>query len=117
MRRGMGLSCDLEPAAPPSWRSFLAGDGVLPGLIDRFDWSVTPLGSLDRWPGGLKTTVGLILRYSVPLVTLWGEWGTMIYNDAYSRFAGSRHPKLLGSAVRDGWPEVADFNDNVMKVG
>jgi len=41
----------------------------------------------------------------------------MIYNDAYSEFAGGRHPALLGSAVREGWPEVADFNDNVMKVG
>ena len=41
----------------------------------------------------------------------------MIYNDAYSVFAGGRHPTLLGSPVREGWPEVADFNDNVMKVG
>ena len=32
-----------------------------------------------------------------------------------SRAAGIR--RLLGSAVREGWPEVADFNDNVMKVG
>jgi PAS domain-containing protein len=41
----------------------------------------------------------------------------MLYNDAYSVFAGGRHPQLLGSNVREGWPEVADFNDNVMKVG
>ncbi|AWL07070.1 hybrid sensor histidine kinase/response regulator [Massilia oculi] len=41
----------------------------------------------------------------------------MIYNDAYRVFAGGRHPVLLGSKVREGWPEVADFNDNVMKVG
>jgi len=40
----------------------------------------------------------------------------MIYNDAYSGFAGGRHPRLLGSRVREGWPEVADFNDNLMKV-
>ncbi|HSC60601.1 MAG TPA: PAS domain S-box protein, partial [Rhizomicrobium sp.] len=45
------------------------------------------------------------------------EDGVMIYNDAYSVFAGGRHPQLLGSKVREGWPEVADFNDNVMKVG
>jgi hypothetical protein len=32
-------------------------------------------------------------------------------------FAGGRHPNLLGSMVREGWPEVADFNDRVMKVG
>lgn len=41
----------------------------------------------------------------------------MIYNDAYSIFAGNRHPQLLGAKVREGWPEVVDFNDNVMKVG
>ena len=41
----------------------------------------------------------------------------MIYNDAYSVFAGARHPVLFGSKVREGWPEVADFNDNVMRVG
>jgi len=43
--------------------------------------------------------------------------GIMLYNDAYSVFAGRRHPQLLGSKVREGWPEVADFNDHVMKVG
>src|SRR5690606_9550337 len=53
----------------------------------------------------------------VPMVMLWGELGVMIYNDAYSVFAGHRHPALFGSNVREGWPEVADFNDNVMKVG
>src|ERR687889_2832832 len=53
----------------------------------------------------------------VPVVTLWGEDGVMIYNDAYSVFAGGRHPALLGSKVREGWPEVAAFNDHVMKVG
>ena len=41
----------------------------------------------------------------------------MIYNDAYSVFAEGRHPLLFGSKVREGWPEVADFNDNVMNVG
>src|SRR6202000_2777545 len=51
-----------------------------------------------------------------PIVLLWGPDGIMIYNDAYSIFAGGRHPLLFGSKVREGWPEVADFNDNVMKV-
>ncbi len=69
------------------------------------------------WPGSLKTTVGILLHSPVPIVLLWGEDGFMIYNDAYSVFAGGRHPQLLGSKVREGWPEVAEFNDNVMKVG
>lgn len=62
-------------------------------------------------------TTTTILQSPVPIVTLWGEDGVMIYNDAYSVFAGGRHPRLLGSKVREGWPEVAEFNDNVMKVG
>ncbi|MCB8878495.1 PAS domain S-box protein [Acidisoma silvae] len=48
---------------------------------------------------------------------LWGPEGVMLYNDAYSGFAGGRHPELLGSNVRKGWPEVADFNDNVVTKG
>jgi len=48
----------------------------------------------------------MLLLSPTPIVLLWGERGTMIYNDAYSGFAGSRHPQLLGSDVRLGWPEV-----------
>jgi PAS domain S-box-containing protein len=97
--------------------SFLAGGGETARIIESFDWSGTRLGSLDQWPDHLRNTVALILRSPVPIVTLWGEDGIMIYNDAYSQFAGGRHPALFGSKVREGWPEVADFNDNVMRAG
>lgn len=95
---------------------FLSGGGEVAGLIARFDWASTPLGPLSLWPQSLKTTIALILRSPVPIVTLWGEAGVMIYNDAYSGVSGARHPEILGSNVREGWPEVADFNDNVMRV-
>ena len=97
-------------------QAFLEGGGKLAEIISVFDWSKTPLGPIEFWPDAIKITVGLILRSPVAIVSLWGEQGTMIYNDAYSDFAAARHPQLLGSAVREGWPEVADFNDNVMKV-
>ncbi|WP_411034211.1 response regulator [Shinella sp. BYT-45] len=96
---------------------FLSGGGDAAGLIAAFDWTATPIGPLEDWPQTLKTTVSLMLRSPVPIVLLWGEDGIMIYNDAYSVFAGGRHPAIFGSKVREGWPEVADFNDNVMKVG
>lgn len=86
-------------------------------VIRSFDWSSTALGSIERWPQSLKAITGFLVRSRVPIVLLWGSDGTMIYNDAYSVFAGGRHPQLLGSKVREGWPEVANFNDNVMKVG
>ncbi len=96
---------------------FLAHDGELATQIRNFDWTRTSLGPPAKWPQIVKMTTTTILQSPVPIVTLWGDDGIMIYNDAYSVFAGARHPQLLGSKVREGWPEVADFNDNVMKVG
>ena len=112
---GSPLSAGISIAS--SATTFLDGPGEIRGLIRAFDWASTPLGSLDTWPQSLKTATGLLLNAPVPIVMLWGVDGVMIYNDAYSVFAGGRHPQLLGSNVREGWPEVADFNDNVMNVG
>ena len=106
-----------EPAdANAEPRAFLGPDGEMSRLIAAHDWSDT-LGPIPGWPQSLKAAVGLVVHSPVPMVLLWGEDGIMIYNDAYSVFAGGRHPRLLGSKVREGWPEVAAFNDNVMKVG
>jgi PAS domain S-box-containing protein len=107
----------VDRSTSPSEPSFLQGGGETTALIQSFDWSATPLGPIDHWPQSLKTATALLLRSPVPIVMLWGPEGVMIYNDAYSVFAGGRHPQLLGTNVREGWPEVADFNDNVMKIG
>jgi len=107
----------VSPATRSKVASFLIGGGDMATLISAYDWSGTPLGALETWPQSLKTATAILLRSPVPIVMLWGEDGIMIYNDAYSVFAAERHPRLLGCKVREGWPEVADFNDNVMKVG
>jgi PAS domain S-box-containing protein len=96
---------------------FLKGDGEIARRIARHDWGATPIGSIDTWPRSLTATLGFMLGSPVPIVLLWGEDGVMIYNDAYSMFAGGRNSTLLGSNVREGWGEIADFNDNVMRVG
>jgi PAS domain S-box-containing protein len=96
---------------------FLRSDSDLAALIRDFDWADTTLGPIEVWPQSLRALVAMVINSPVPMVLLWGDRGYMIYNDAYSRFAGGRHPQLLGSEVRKGWPEVADFNDHIMKVG
>ncbi len=93
------------------------GGGELGALIRSFDWAGTSLGPSSRWPQPLKTVTDMLLRSAVPMVLLWGPDGIMIYNDAYAVFAGGRHPRLLGSKVLEGWPEVADFNRRVMAEG
>ena len=89
-------------------------NGEMAGRIRAFDWSRTELGNLDTWPKSLSSSVQLMLASPLPMVMLWGQPGYMIYNDAYSEFAGGRHPYLLGSPVELGWPEVAEFNRYVV---
>ncbi|MEG3126101.1 PAS domain-containing protein [Sphingomonas sp. GB1N7] len=96
---------------------FLTGGGEMADLIRDFDWSATSIGPIADWPQSLRTATALLLRSPVAIVMLWSDHGYMIYNDAYSVFAGGRHPQLLGSKVLEGWPEVADFNAHVMAVG
>ncbi len=86
-------------------------------LIAAHDWAATALGPIHGWPSCLRTATALLLRSPVPVAMLWGEDGVMLYNDAYATIAGGRHPALLGAKVREGWPEVAAFNDHVMRVG
>ncbi|MFT4053941.1 MAG: PAS domain S-box protein [Novosphingobium sp.] len=104
---------DFSPA--PGALPFLRGGGACARLIERRDWSATPLGPIAQWPQCLTSALSFLLRSRVPMVLMWGPTGVMLYNDAYSNFAGSRHPGSLGSYVRESWPEVAAFNDAVIK--
>ncbi len=113
----MTVDFSAPAACLPAHLGFLNGGGACGALIATRDWSTTSLGPIEAWPQSLKTATSILLRSPVPIVMLWNDDGVMLYNDAYSAFAGRRHPQLLGSKVREGWPEVADFNDNVMKVG
>lgn len=104
-------------SAPRFADTLIAVGGESGRLTAGRDWAKTPLGPLECWSQSLRTALTTLLASPIPIVMLWGEDGVMLYNDAYSLFAGGRHPQLLGSNVREGWPEVADFNDNVMRVG
>ncbi|MCA1855660.1 PAS domain S-box protein [Massilia oculi] len=97
-------------------RPFASGAGAIGKLIDEFDWSATSLGPISGWPGVVRHTVDLILRSPLPMVTMWGADGIMIYNEGYARIAAGRHPQQLGAPVRASWPDEAAFNDNVMRV-
>ncbi len=84
----------------PSDLPFLAAPGEMAQRISAFDWSKS-LGPPADWPQSLKTAVGILVHSPVPIVLLWGEDGYMLHTDAYSVFAGGRHPGLLGHKVRE----------------
>ena len=97
--------------------AFLANGGEMGQRIAAFDWAATGVGPIEHWSQSLRSIVAFLVNSPVALVMLWGRDGHLIYNDAYSVFAGERHPGLLGMKVVEAWPEVADFNANVMLVG
>jgi len=97
--------------------AFLKGSGEMATRIRDFDWSSTPLGAIDAWPQSLKTVVGMLATAPNPMVLLWGPEGVLIYNDGYARFAGQRHPEILGMPAQAAWPEIADFNAGNIRRG
>ena len=80
-------------------------------------WARHPLGPLAAWPQCLRSALGIVLASPVPMTLLWGAEGWLLYNDGYAAIAGPRHPAMLGQAVRDAWPEAADFNGRVLVAG
>ena len=95
--------------------AFLNHPGEMGDLIRRFDWGGTSLGPIPAWPASRRFTIALMLRSPLPIVTLWGADGVLVYNDAYARFAGARHPGVLGAKVLEAWPEAADLNRRVLE--
>ncbi len=89
--------------------------GEMLGLINAFDWSSTAMGPLRDWPETLRSAVRIILASPVPMVMLLGETGVLVYNDGYAIFAGRRHPDILGKDVAVAWPEIADFNLDILR--
>jgi PAS domain S-box-containing protein len=85
--------------------------------IRAYDWSRTPLGRIDEWPQHLRSVVQVMLRNALPMAVLWGPQGTLIYNDAYAKFSGPRHPRILGMPITEAWPEAVEFNQNVIDAG
>jgi signal transduction histidine kinase len=98
-------------------RQFDSWIGETARLIRQFDWSGTPLGAIDDWPQHLRSVVQVMLRNALPMAVLWGEDGTLIYNDAYAKFSGTRHPRILGMPITKAWPEASEFNGNVVAAG
>lgn len=76
-------------------------------LTRRFDWSKTPVGSIDTWPDTLLTTVNLLLATRHPMFLWWGPELIQFYNDGYRpSIREDKHPKALGQRGIECWPEI-----------
>ena len=74
------------------------------------DWSQTPLGAADKWPGSLKTSISIMLASRFAMVVAWGPAFRFFYNDRYRPVLGaSKHPGALGTPAEEIFPEAWPF--------
>ena len=80
------------------------GSSVMDELLRRLDWSSTPIGTPDRWPGTWRAALRMCLDSFVPMVVLLGKDYLMVYNDACIPVVGGKHPRCLGKPAAKEWP-------------
>ena len=92
-----------RPAAHP-----FVGKSGMDALLRDLDWSGTSIGTPDTWPGTWRAAVRMCLDAFVPMVVLLGKEYLMLYNDACVPVVGGKHPRCLGKAAAQEWPEIWD---------
>lgn len=90
-----------------------SGPGEMPRRCAEFSWAETPLGAPEQWSPTLRATTAAVLASGFPTILLWGPQLTQIYNDAYIRFLGVKHPSALGRPTHDVWPETRHITEPI----
>ncbi|GAB7350496.1 hypothetical protein MBLNU459_g1092t1 [Dothideomycetes sp. NU459] len=75
-------------------------------FIRSVDWASTAIGPPQQWPQPLHQMVDLILSDPTPAAIMWGDSLTMVYNEGFTEFAGSKHPRLMGGTPMVEYAEV-----------
>ena len=101
----MTIALEHPTREPTTGSSIFAGAGAMAALCTSYEWATSSIGCPDEWPAGLRAAAALVLAAPTPMVLLWGEDATQIYNDAYRALMGAKHPTVFGAPVRRSWPE------------
>lgn len=102
----MIIASEQTPSPEPAGgAAVFAGAGEMLELCNSHSWDTSSIGCPDDWGPGLRATASLVLAAPTPMVLLWGEDATQIYNDAYCALMGAKHPTVFGAPVERSWPE------------
>ncbi|MBE7184776.1 MAG: response regulator [Methylobacterium mesophilicum] len=112
---GLALLRGRDAAAVPA--AWPIGGGECGALVRLFDWSGNPLGPIANWSSALRATASNVVNSPVPKVLMWGTDHVMIYNDGYREIAGANHPQAIGGTVPGIWPEIWEFNREILARG
>ena len=92
-----------------SVRNLFDADSPLAAAYREVRWEETPLGPVQGWSDALRGAVDLMLNTRFPVTLMWGRELTLVYNDAYVRLIGDKHPSALGRPAAKVFPEVWDL--------
>ncbi len=85
---------------------FLPGGGEMGGIIRKYNWAQTSLGSPAFWDHSLKTSLNICLNSNFPIALYWGKDLVLLYNDAWKTIPGNKHPWALGKPAREVWKDI-----------
>jgi PAS domain S-box-containing protein len=102
-------------AETPLASRLFAGEGEMRALYRDKDWSATALGPVEAWPAALRVAAANLLAATFAEIVLWGPELIQLYNDAYIRFMGVKHPWGLAIPNQVCWPEVWEFNEPLFR--
>jgi serine phosphatase RsbU (regulator of sigma subunit) len=78
--------------------------------VENHPWGDTPLGPRSVWDPALRGAVDLILACPTAMALVCGDEGLLIYNDAFVRMLGTKHPDALGLPTREVFREMWDID-------
>lgn len=75
-------------------------------ILATIDFEATPIGARDTWDPALESVAALIFDSRFPMFIAWGDELTFLYNDAYSKILGEKHPSAFAMRFKDIWAEI-----------
>lgn len=97
----------MNPGLPADLAAAAALGGEMGRLFAEFDWANHPLGSPDEWSAEARVAVAVTLTSRFPIVLWLGPAELfLMYNDAYARILGNKHPAALGRPAEQVWWEI-----------
>jgi PAS domain-containing protein len=101
-----------EEALKARVKHLITGPSEMAARIRSYNWSQTPLGSIEDWSETLLATVNLMLHSPFPTILSWGPEMVFLYNDAAISTLTAKHPNALGAlycdVFREAWDLVSD---------
>ena len=70
------------------------------------DWVNSKLGPLDQWGDTLRVFIRLLFADTRAACIWWGPHLVAIYNEAYASLSAHAHPRLMGTAFPEGYPDL-----------